>query len=471
MKKLSTFALTLLITGSIDSIRNLPATALFGSTLIFFFIFAAMFFLIPTALVSAELAANIGEGGIYRWFRLAFGEKLAILGIWLQWINVVVWFPTILSFIAGTSAYLIDPAIAQNKYFLVASILATFWTITFINLRGIHLSSKFTSFCTIAGLIIPMTLIIGLMGAWLVMGKPLQIHFTMANALPDFSHIDDWVALTAIILGFAGMELAAVHVNDVENPTKSYPRALFFSTVIILLTMILGSLAIAFVIPHDQISLINGTIQTFTYFFKTYHLGWMVPVLTLLLVVGSLGGIVNWVVSPVKGLSQAAAHGYLPAAFAKHNDKGAPQNLLLLQATLVSIFCLAFLFFPGVNGSYWFLTALSTQLYMFMYVMLFAAAIRLRFKHKYNNPVFTIPGKTTGTVLVSLAGLFGCIITIYVSFLPPTNIDVGSRLFYETMFACGMMAMIMPVLFCYRHKAKNLGGAEIKKGELAHDSI
>src|ERR1700674_3777626 len=100
--KLNTFALTLLITGAIDSIRNLPASALFGSSLIFFFIFGAIAFLIPTALVSAELAANVDEGGIYQWCRLAFGERVGFLAVRLQWGNNLVWFPTILSFIAGT---------------------------------------------------------------------------------------------------------------------------------------------------------------------------------------------------------------------------------------------------------------------------------------------------------------------------------------------------------------------------------
>src|SRR5579864_2973086 len=96
LTKLNTIALTLLITGSIDSVRNLPVSALFGSQLVFFFILAAAMFLIPTALVSAELASNISEGGIYQWCRLAFGERMGFLAVWLQWINNVVWFPTLL---------------------------------------------------------------------------------------------------------------------------------------------------------------------------------------------------------------------------------------------------------------------------------------------------------------------------------------------------------------------------------------
>src|ERR1700760_1231064 len=97
---LTTLPLTLLIIGAIDSIRNLPATALFGSSLIFFFIFSAIVFLIPAALVSAELSSTWTEkSGIYYWTKLAFGEKTGFVAIWLQWINTMVWFPTILSFL------------------------------------------------------------------------------------------------------------------------------------------------------------------------------------------------------------------------------------------------------------------------------------------------------------------------------------------------------------------------------------
>jgi amino acid transporter len=244
MNKLRTIALTLLITGAIDSIRNLPASALFGSSLIFFFIFAAIIFLIPSALVSAELSANVNEGGIYHWAQLAYGKRIGFLAVWLQWINNLVWFPTILSFIAGTAAYLIDPALAQNKYYMVGSILCLFWLLTLLNLRDIRVSAKFTSFCAITGLIIPVTLIIALLTIWIASGHPLQISLSASTIFPDFQHTDNWMALTAIMLGFAGMELATVHIKEVHNPQRTFPRALALSTLIILITMMLGSLAI-----------------------------------------------------------------------------------------------------------------------------------------------------------------------------------------------------------------------------------
>lgn len=459
LTKLNTFALTLLITGAIDSIRNLPASALFGSTLIFFFIFSAITFLIPSALVSAELSANIDDGGVYQWGRLAFGEKVGFLAVWLQWINNVIWFPTILSFIAGTAAYLVDPSLAQNKFYLVGTILIVFWGLTLVNLKGIRLSSKFTSLCAIIGLIVPMVLIISLLVAWLLMGKPLQFHLTAANMLPNFKSSDNWIALTAIMLGFAGMELATVHVKDVNQPQKTFPRALAISSVIILVTMMLGSLAIAFVLPYDKINLVNGTIETFSYFLNAYHLNWLTPILTLLLVVGSLGGVVSWVVSPVKGLCQAAKHGFLPGFFEKQNSHGVPQNLLITQAVLVSIVCMAFLFLPSVNGSYWLLTALSTQLYMLMYVLMFLCALVLRDKRQHNPNCFTIPGKKFGLWLVCALGLIGCVITLIVGFIPPSNLNIGSDSFYELFFCGGIVAMLLPLIFFYWYQNKKVSVA------------
>lgn len=468
--KLHTLALTLLITGAIDSIRNLPAAALFGSTLIFFFIFSAIVFLIPSALVSAELAANVDEGGIYQWTRLAFGARIGFLAVWLQWISNIVWFPTILSFITGTAAYLIDPALAQNKYYLVSVILSIFWTLTLVNLRGIRVSAKFASVCATIGLLLPIALIITLFFTWLALGKPIQLHLTTANLLPNWQHMNNWIALTAIILGFMGMELASVHIKDVNQPQKTFPRALAFSTIIILTTMMLGSLAIAFVLPYDQINLVNGTIQTFDYYLNAYHLSWFTPILTLLLVIGSLGGIISWVVSPAKGLAQAAQHGFLPAFFKKENKYGVSQNILLAQAVLVSLICLAFLFLPSVNGSYWLLTSLSTQLYLLMYVLMFLSALVLRKKINYQPQSFSIPGKKYGLALTCLLGLIGCAITLFVGFIPPDNINIGSKLYYEIIFCSGMIAMILPVGFFFWYQKKPTRHL-LPEGEIATDTM
>jgi amino acid transporter len=163
MKKqsISLIVLVLFMTGAIDSIRNLPTTAIFGPVLIFFFVIGAVFFLIPTGLVAAELsAASQEEGGIYIWVKKAFGEKMGVLAIWLQWVNTALWYPTFLSFMAGTAVYLINPSLANNKYYLVSVIVGLFWMITLLNLKGLKISAQFSAFCSMIGTVIPMVAIL-----------------------------------------------------------------------------------------------------------------------------------------------------------------------------------------------------------------------------------------------------------------------------------------------------------------------
>ena len=451
MKKasgISMFALAMLITGAIDSIRNLPATALFGSSLVFFFIFSAIVFLIPAALVSAELSSHSPErGGIFHWVNLVFGKKIAFLAIWLQWINTMVWFPTILSFIAGTATYFVNPELAQNKLYLVGVILTSFWLLTWINLKGLHVSTKLSSFCAVIGMLIPMALIVTLAGIWVISGNPLQIQFTAASMLPNLGHTDNWISLTAIMASFLGIELATVHIREVANPQKNFPKALLLSVFIILTTMILGALAIAMVLPNEKINLVNGVMQAFSNFFATYHISWMVPVITVMILVGSLGGIISWVISPAKGLLHAAESGFLPPFLTHKNKNGVPSHLLIAQAIIVSFICLAFLLIPTVNGSYWLLTALSTQLYMLMYVLMFLTAIFFKFKVAKKLTSFTIPGGKFGMVLTGILGLIGCLITLVVGFIPPSEINVGGLMHYEMIFCCGLIAMVLPVGF------------------------
>ncbi|MBS0605048.1 MAG: amino acid permease [Verrucomicrobia bacterium] len=452
-KKIPLFSLVLLIVAAIDSIRNLPASALFGSALIFFFIFSAIVFLIPTSLVAAELSATFPEkGGVYHWVKTAFGEKWAMVAIWLQWINTMVWYPTILSFIAGTAAYLIDPTLAQNKWYLISCILIVFWGITIVNLQGIHMSAKINSICALIGTIFPMIFLIGLGAYWVFSGHPVQINLNAESLLPSLTETTNWVALIAIMASFLGIELAGVHVNDIREPQRNFPKAIMYSSLFILLSMIFGSLTIAFILPEKEINLVAGVIQVFSNLFDVFGLKALTPVLTVLIVVGSIGGITNWLISPAKGLMHAAEYGYMPPFFMRKNKHGIAYNILIGQGIVVSLLCLIFLLVPSVNAFYWFLTALSTELYMIMYILMFFSALRLHYKYVNRPKVFKIPGKHYGMWATCLLGLFGCLCTITVSFFPPDNVNIGSHMRYILMICAGNLLSISPVLLFYLYK-------------------
>ncbi len=458
-EKISTLALILLITGAIDSIRNLPAAALFGPKLIFFFLLGALIFLIPIALISAELASTWPdeEGGVYSWVKHAFGDTMAFFTIWLQWINTLVWYPTILSFIAGTLAYLVNPALAHNKAYLITVILLVFWSLTLLGLKGLKASTAFASFCAIVGMIIPMGIIIALAIIWLSQGHHLAIDLSPKHLIPHWSDTQSWGSLTAIVTSFLGMELAAVHVRNVRNPQKNFPRAMLVSVILILTTMILGSLAIAFVLPQEKISLVQGVMQAFNNFFEVYHLTAIMPVVIIMLLLGSLGGMVNWIISPAKGLLLAADQGFLPPWLYRLNKHGIASRILILQAVLVTVLCSGFFLLPSINSIYWLFTALSTELYLVMYVFLFIAAFKLKKKYLSRPRHFSVPGGRIGYYATCVLGLVGCLISLVVGFFPPEeSLDMGGTLQFRLIFACGIMLMMLPAGLLYLYRQKRL---------------
>lgn len=456
-KKLSLMSLMILIIAAIDNMRNLPAAALFGSSLIFFFTISALVFLIPTALISAELSASFPEnGGIYQWVRLAFGKNWAMVAIWLQWINTMVWYPTMLSFIAGTLAYLIDPELAQNKTYLVCCILAVFWGLTFLNMKGLHVSALINNIFCVMGTMIPLVFLIILGGIWYFSGHPLQIAISTDNLIPPLDNATSWASLIAIMASFLGIELSGVHVNDIINPKKNFPRAVLLATIFIFGSMTLGSLSIAFVLPDSEINLISGVMQLYSGFFQAFGLAWLTPIVTLLIVIGSIGTMINWIISPAKGLLHAAEFGFLPTIFTQKNKNGVASNILLAQAVVVSMVSLLFLF-ESINGFYWFLTALSTELYMCMYVLMFFTALKLHYTHKNRGEAFKIPGGSLGIWMTISLGLLGCFTTIIVSFFPPDNVDVGDPFRYFLMICIGNVLTISPLLFFYLYEKKKRG--------------
>lgn len=448
-QKIPLFSLVLLIVAAIDSIRTLPTTALFGSSLIFFFILSAIFFLLPVAFISAELSSRYpDQGGVYYWIQHAFGERIGALAVWLQWINTMVWYPTMLLFIAGTAAYLIHPDLAANKWFLLSSALATFWGLTLLNLRGIQVSARMNAICGTLGTLLPMFVLIAFGVGWVLSGNSIAISFSAKDLIPSFSFSENGIALVTIMASFLGMELAGVHVSDIENPQKNFPKAIGYSVAILLGTLILGALAVAVVIPKEEIRFVDGIMQTFTTFFQAFQIPFLVPILAFLIILGSIGGSVNWLLSPAKGLLQAAERGFLPHFFVVKNKHGIPVRILFAQAILVSLFCLSIQLVPSVNAFYWFLMALSTGLYMIMYILLFLAALKLkRPKGSYQIPY----GIRT---LACFAGLTGCVMTIIVGFQPSPDIVIESKFQYAMMIGLGFLILVAPVLLLWMYQKR-----------------
>lgn len=454
-KHLSVFLLAMMNVAVIMSLRGLPMMAKEGLTLLFYLAFSAIVFLIPTSLVSAELATGWPEGGgVYRWVKEAFGDHAGFTAIWLQWIQNVIWYPTILAFAAGALSYLfLDPYLAASKWFNVAVILIVYWGATLINFRGVVASGLLSSLGVICGTIFPGLFIIALGFAWFFLGKPLAFMSNPEAFFPDFSNFKSISLLAGVVLLFAGMEVSAVHANEVKDPKKDYPKAILLAAIIILVIFTLGSLAISAVLPQAKISLTAGLMQGFKELFELYSIQWLLPIIGLLVAFGSIGGVAAWIVGPSKGLFATAKAGDIPPILETKNKNNVPTHILIIQGIIVTILSLVFLLMPTVSTAFFLLTALTAMLYLIMYILLYAAAIRLRYSQPDVKRTYKIPGGNFGMWIVSGMGILGALFAIVVGFFPPDQLTIGNPLFYVFFLIGGIIIFVgAPILIIHFRK-------------------
>ncbi len=447
--KLSVFTIAIMNVTAVVSLRGLPAEAEYGLSSAFYYLFAAIVFLIPTALVAAELAAMFSdkEGGVFRWVGEAFGKRFGFLAIWLQWFQNTIWYPTVLTFGAVSLAFIgINPthdmALADNRIYTLIVVLAIYWIATFISMRGMDWVGKISKIGGLVGTIIPACILIILGIYYVATGGPIQMDLS-GSFWPDLAKLDNLVLATSIFLFYAGMEMTGVHVKEMDNPSKSYPRAVFIGALLTVIIFVLGTYALGFIIPKDNINLTQSLLIGFDNYFKYIHASWLSPVIAVALAFGVLAGVLAWVSGPSKGLLVVGKAGYLPPFFQKTNKLGVQSNILIIQGIIVTILSLLFVVMPSVQSFYQILSQMTVLLYLIMYLLMFAAAIYLRYIMKDAPRSFRIGKKGNGLMwLIAGLGFFGSFIAFVLSFIPPGQIATGNKTVWFSVMIIGCIVFV-----------------------------
>jgi len=454
-RNIGVITLALMTVAALFSLSGLTSNAVYGFSSIFFYVVGALLFFIPTALIAAFLATGWSTGGVYVWVSEAFGQKFGFLAIWLQWIQSLALYMTILSFAAATLAFAFNPILATNSVFILGTILVIYWGSTILNFRGMKLSSRISSLGAFFGTLLPGAVLIVLAGLWLMAGNTPETSFSWDVVIPDLSNFNNIALALGGILLFAGIEMTASHIREVKNPEKNYPKAIFLAAIIALISFVFGSLAIAAVVPSEKISLVAGVMEAFSTLLSSYNLIWLLPIVMLFIVGGVLAQINTWIAGPSKGILSAAKKGCLPPIFQKVNEHNRPTTILIIQGIIVTILSSVFILMPDVSASFWILTAMTAQFYMIMYVLMFATAIKLKYSQPNVKPSFRIPGGKAGMWIIAGIGLLTSLLVIFIGFFPPIQEDTGGIEFYEGFLMLGMIAVVAIPLIIYHFRKKS----------------
>ncbi len=432
--------------------RWVAAAAHSGPSSISLWIIAAVFFFVPSALVINELSSRFPcEGGLYIWAQEAFGDFHGFVAGWTYWIYTVFYFPGLLLASAAMSAYIIGEGgatLEHNRQFLLLVSLGYLIVAVVLNIIGLNIGKWLQNAGGISTYA-PLVLLVALGGfLWLRQGS--ATHLTWTNVLPvwNWDTVNFW---SQIAFAFTGLELVSAMSQEIRDPQRTLPRAVFAAGVLIAVMYIVGTMAVMALVPPADVSTTSGVFHAITVGSITLKIGFMGIIAALLATVGNAGGVGSTVAGIARVPFVVGIDRYLPSAFGKiHPRWKTPYVSIIVQAVVSGlILFLSQINSPSVKAAYQFLIDAAIILYFIPFLYMFASAIKLvgRRERLENKNAVLIPGGKSGVWIVSILGFMTVLIGIIVSLVPPG--DSSDKLGFELRLVGGTLAAIALGLSLY----------------------
>lgn len=424
-----------------------------GPSSISIWIVAALFFFLPTTFIIVELSTRFPEeGGLYVWSREAFGEFHGFVAGWTYWIYTFFYFPGLLMASAAMSAYIggnATASLAQNRIFLLVVSFFVLFIAVFLNIIGLNVG-KWLQNAGGVGTYVPLLMLVGLGGyLWFTRG-PLT-HFTFSNMLPvwNWNTVNFW---PQIAFAFAGLELCSAMSEEIREPRKTFPRAVFGSGILIALIYIAGTFALLAILPAGAVDPKSGVFQALTAGSTMLRVGFFGVIAALLVTVGNAGGVGSTVAGVARIPFVVGIDRYLPAAFGKiHPRWKTPWVSILVQAVISGVILLLIQVNETANSAYQILVDAGTILYFIPFVYMYAAVIKLAYRadRGKSEQAVLIPGGKFG---VWLAGSLGCLVVlagIVLSLIPPGE-STNKWLFESKLVGGTLLGILIGLTLYYR---------------------
>jgi amino acid transporter len=448
-KLISWTALALLTVGSVGNLGSAPPLAVYGLASVFLYVLPALVFLVPVSLVAAELASG-WPGGVYNWVGEGISEPMGLLAVWCQFAQTIFFYPALLAYVASTLAYVFDPGLASNGVYNAVVIIVLFWAGVLVCSRGQALVARLGSGGTVLGTLIPAAILVALGVAYLVQGNHSAAPMTAHHLLPAWTGLGSIVLIVNSFFTYAGVEVNAVHVDELRNPAREYPRSIFLAMALVLAVFIGPTLAISWVIPSAQINFTAGVMQAFQSLFTHFGIAFAVPLIAIALAVGALAGMISWLDGPSEGLLHIGREqGFLPPYFQKVDSHGFEIRIIAAQGVVITLIALLYAFVPSVSHAFWVFTVLATQVYLIMYVLMFIAVIRLRRLQPDRPRGYRVPALG----LLCVLGGLSSVAALVIGFIPPSQFGHQNALTYAILILAGIVAIgILPPLLMDRFR-------------------
>ncbi|HWZ43718.1 MAG TPA: APC family permease [Candidatus Saccharimonadales bacterium] len=412
--------------------RWIAAAAHNGTSSISLWVLAAVLFFLPTALIIVELSTRFpSEGGLYVWSKEAFGDFHGFVAGWSYWAYTVFYFPGLLTASVAMSVYIGGPkywALAKDPHYLLYASLGLLAVAVILNLVGLNIGKWLQNAGGVATYA-PLLMLLGL-AAYLMFHRAAATQFTFKNSLPTWN-LDTVNFWSQIAFAFTGLELVCTMSEEVKDPRRTLPRAIFASAGLIAGIYLVATVALLWIMPGEGVDVRAGVFQAISSGSTTLGIAWFGVMAALLVTIGNAGGVGATVAGVARVPFVAGIDRYLPSAFGKiHPRWRTPYVAILTQAGISGLVLALSQYKAGWLEAYQILVDAAVILYFIPFLYIYAAAIKLAYrKDRAENPqAVLVPGGKPGIWLAGLLGFIATLGSIVLAMIPPGGTN---RLLFE----------------------------------------
>src|SRR5712692_8344692 len=408
-KSLFRFDMIFFTVCAIVALDTIGQSSSYGAQAIFWLIVSGLTFLIPYGLITAELGAAFPtEGATYDWVRLAYGHFAGAVVSVLYWLSNPIWLGGTL---AATTIAALDALwgsqLGGNQLAETIVGFLFIWGAVIMNI----LSLRYMKWVPNLGAIVRLALLAFFAVLVIASGLKNGFHGGLGGFLPTDMTILIGV-IGVIVFQWIGFELQTNASEEMDNPQKDIPRAVYASGVISFLGYAVPILGVVLILSSSQLSNVSGFVNAYQ-FASSSVFGGATPffnhVAALAFVFVLLSSGTTWLMGSDRLMAIGALAGSGPRQLGYFSERfGTPIVVNVLSGVIATIFMFITFFVTGggLHGYFAAVLGLVISTTTFSYILIFPALLTLRRKYPNIRRPFLVPGGETGAWVCVVLTLF-----------------------------------------------------------------
>ena len=441
-------------------LRWLPIAAAVGPASFPMWALALLTFYVPLACASAELTMQFpGEGGIYGWSRDTLGPLAGFLCGWFYWFALMPYFAGILYFLVGLIEATFGVSTHDTALNFVLS-LAAGTLVLGVQAAGLRYGKWLTNFGA-AGSWLIFLIIAGI--AWaLALGGKSATHFSSGPFLPKVN-FDTAILWGTMVFAYSGVEGIAFMRNDIHGGIRTILSVFVIVGASMAVIYILGTAAMLVILPQAELTRFAGLADALHAAFARAGAPSYAAIAIGFLALAQIGGFTSWFAAGAKLPMSAGLDNFLPALFARKNEKtGVPIAASLLQGALMLFFVALGQAGSSAATAYDFLVSMSVITNSLAYVFLFLVYIR-RSREARVPGAWQPPGRGATSLVLGVMGLVGTILAIVCSAIPSTGDPNPGATLAKIVLANLAMVVIGLALYWLADRRRRIAAAAAER--------